>query len=311
MGRYVGTGSYRYEVVRGWPKVEIRGVAADVACDSRGRAYVAVRDPLPDGRPATIFPNSGHVLVLDADGGLLATWDEQFSSPHGIWINRDDEVFLADTGLHTVSKHAPSGEVLMTLGIRGEPGAPGAPFNMPTRAKQAPNGDLFVADGYGQNRVHRFSARGEHILSWGGGDAVFLPEVLGQPTDGLRGTGPGEFDLPHDVLVDRHCRVYVLDRENHRWQVFTMLGELVSMCTGVYRPNDMVQDDDDVLHIVSGRGVELRRPDGALIGRWGEAGSAPGQFANGPHGVWLDAQGALYVAEVGGFNRLQKFARVG
>ena len=310
MKKQFGTGSYRYEVVEGWPKVEIKGVAADVACDSRGRVYVGVRNPRPDGGPASIGPGVGHVLVLGPDGGYLADWGNVFSSPHGIWINGDDEIFLADTGVHTVTKHAPSGEVLLNLGTRGTPGAPGAPFNMPTRAKQAPNGDIFVSDGYGQNRIHRFSSGGEHILSWGGGDPVFLQKFMGQPITGRAGTGPGEFNLPHDVIVDRDSRVYVMDRENSRWQVFTVNGDFVSECAGVDRPNDVAVDADGVLHIVSGSGVELRTPDGTLVGRWGEKGAEPGQFANGPHGVWMDPTGALYIAEVGGNNRLQKFVRV-
>ncbi len=249
MSKQFGVGAYQYEVVEGWPRATVEGVAADVACDSWGRAYVAVRDPLPDGGPAGVFPHRGHVLVLDRDGRELARWPG-FSAPHGIWINGDDEIFLADTGHHAVTKHAPSGEVLLTLGTRGEP-------------------------------------------------------VTGRP-----GTGPGEFNLPHDVMVDRESRVYVLDRENSRWQVFSTEGEFISECAGVDRPNDVAVDADGTLHIVSGRGVEIRRPDGELVGRWGEKGPEPGQFANGPHGVWMDAAGALYIAEVGGLNRLQKFVRV-
>lgn len=310
MTELFGTESYRYEVVEGWPRVEIKGVAADVACDSVGRVYVAVRNPMPEGGPAGIGPGVGHVLVLDQDGGGLADWGNVFSSPHGIWINPDDEIFLADTGLHTVTKHAPSGEVLLSIGTRGTAGAPGAPFNMPTRAKQSPNGDIFVSDGYGQNRVHRFSPTGEHVLSWGSGDPVFIEKFMGRSVTGRPGTGPGEFNLPHDVMVDRDSRVYVMDRENSRWQVFTMDGRFVSECAGVDRPNDVAVDRDGVLHIVSGRGVELRQPDGTLVGRWGEKGSRPGQFANGPHGVWLGPNGDLYIAEVGGNNRLQKFRRV-
>jgi sugar lactone lactonase YvrE len=305
-----GTGSYWYEVVEGWPKNPVKGVAADVACDSRGRAYVGVRNPRADGSPGNILPGVGHVLVLDADGGEVGNWGDVFSSPHGVWISADDEVFVADTGLHTVTKHAPSGEVLLTIGTRGTPGAPGTPFNMPTRAKQAPNGDIFVSDGYGQNRIHRFSAAGEHILTWGGGDPVFIQKFRGEPVTGRTGTEPGEFNLPHDVMVDKDSRVYVMDRENSRWQVFTMDGELVSVCDGVDRPNDVAVDADGIFHIVSGRGVEIRKPDGALVGRWGEKGTEPGQFANGPHGVWMDPHGDLYIAEVGGNNRLQKFRRV-
>lgn len=310
MARRFGTGQYQYEVVEGWPKIEIKGVAADVACDSRGRVYVGVRNIPEGGGVANILPGVGHVLVLGPDGNYLADWGNIFSSPHGVWINAADEVFVADTGQHTVTKHAPTGEVLLTLGTKGVPGTPGAPFNMPTRAKQAPNGDILVSDGYGQNRVHRFSAGGEHILSWGKGDPVFIQQFRGEPVTGRPGTGPGEFNLPHDVMVDANSRVYVLDRENSRWQVFTLDGEFVSQCQGVSRPNDVAVDADGVFHIVSGSGVEIRRPDGELIGRWGEKGSEPGQFANGPHGVWIDAEGSLYIAEVGGNDRLQKFRRV-
>ena len=74
---------------------------------------------------------------------------------------------------------------------------------MPTHAVEAPNGDIFVSDGYGQNRIHRFSAKGEHILSFGGGDSVFLHRRFGHgPEGGVQGTGPGEFNVPHDVFVD-------------------------------------------------------------------------------------------------------------
>ena len=120
---------------------------------------------------------------------------------------------------------------------------------MPTHAVEAPNGDILVSDGYGQNRIHRFSAQGEHILSFGGGDSVFLHRRFGSgPADGAQGTGPGEFNVPHDVFVDRDSRVYVLDRENDRWQVFTLDGELVSIARGLHHPNKVVLDAAGQLH---------------------------------------------------------------
>ncbi len=310
MAKRFGVGDYQYEVVEGWPAFEIKGVAADVALDSQGRAYVGVRNIPEGGGVANILPGVGHILVLDRDGNYLTDWGNTFSSPHGLWMNGEDELFVCDTGLHTVTRHATSGEVLMTIGTRGTPGTPGAPFNMPTRAKQAPNGDIFVSDGYGQNRVHRFSSSGEHILSWGTGDPVFIQKFRGEPVTGQAGTGPGEFNLPHDVTITPDSRVYVLDRENSRWQVFTTEGEFQSENRDVRRGNDIAIDADGAMHVVTGTGVEIWRPDGTLIGRWGEKGDAPGQFANGPHGVWIDPEGSIYVAEVGGNDRLQKFRRV-
>ena len=133
MTRRFGFGDYQYELVEGWPKIEIKGATADLACDSRGRVYVGVRNPKPDGSPGNILGGTGHVLVFDRDGNLVDNWGEICSSPHGVWINQQDEIFLSDTGFHTVTKHAPSGEVLLTLGTKGSPGAPGEPFNMPTK----------------------------------------------------------------------------------------------------------------------------------------------------------------------------------
>lgn len=311
MARRFGFGAYQYELVEGWPKIEIKGATADVACDSRGRVYVGVRNPKPDGSPGNILGGSGHVLVLDRDGNLVDNWGDVCSSPHGVWINADDELFLSDTGFHTVTKHALNGELLLTLGTRGQPGGAGEPFNLPTHAVQAPNGDIFVSDGYGQNRIHRFTAKGEYVLSWGSGDAVFLQQRFGVGrASGLLGTGPGQFNVPHDVYVDRHSRVYVLDRENYRWQVFTMLGEFVSMCTSIRHPDKILPDPGGLLHLVGLGGVEIRQPDGALVGRWGEQGNEPGQFVATVHGGWLDRDGSLYAAEASVNNRLQKFVRV-
>ncbi len=311
MSKRVGVGQYQYELVTGWPKVEIAGGIADVATDSQGRVYAGVRNRQPDGKPGNILGGGGHVLVLDRDGGVVATWDHQAGSPHGVWINQNGEVFLADTGLHTITKHAPTGEVLLTLGTPGQPGQPGAPFNMPTHAMEAPNGDIFVSDGYGQNRIHRFSAQGEHILSFGSGDSVFLPRRFGTgPTDGVPGTDPCQFNVPHDVYVDADSRVYVLDRENNRWQVFNANGEVESILEGLDHPNKIVLDADGNFNLVGVGGVEIRTPDGTFVERWGEKGDGPGQFIATVHGGWIDDEGAIYTAEAGFVNRLQKFVRV-
>lgn len=306
MSKRVGFGSFQYELVENWPKVSIRGAAADVAVDSEGRVYVGVRNPKPDGSVGTSRVGVGHVVVLDRDGREIGDWGNVFTSPHGVWVNQDDEIFVADAGGHTITKHAPTGEVLLTLGTRGKAGAPGEPFNLPTHAVQAPNGVIVVSDGYGQNRIHRFSARGEHILSFGAGKVVFRVEGAGPPS-----TGPGEFNVPHDVVVDRDSRVIVMDRENNRWQVFTLDGEFVSMREGVTHPNKALFDDGGRLHIAGGAGIEIWEKDGTRVGSWGETGPEPGQFLRGSvHGAWIDAEGSLYTAEPAFNNRLQKFVRV-
>jgi hypothetical protein len=311
VSKRVGVGNYQYELVEGWPKVEIAGGIADIATDAQGRIYAGVRNRQEDGKPGNILGGGGHLLVLDRDGNVVDTWGTVASAPHGVWINAAGEVFLADTGTHTITKYAPSGQVLLILGTPGQPGQPGAPFNMPTHAVEAPNGDIFVSDGYGQNRIHRFSATGEHILSFGGGDSVFLQRRFGiGPEGGTVGTAPGQFNVPHDVMVDAASRVYVLDRENNRWQVFTADGDLLSICDGLDHPNKIVIDADGSFHLLGAGGVEIRTPDGTFVGRWGEQGSEPGQFIATVHGGWIDDAGALYTAEAGFISRLQKFARV-
>ena len=140
-----GFGDYRYELVEGWPNLTAAGVASDIALDSSGRAYIAWREwPYPD-------VTGGAVLIFDENGKLLETWGEDlYTTPHGMWIGPDDEIFMTDSADHTVRKYARSGEILMTIGQKGVTGAPGAPFNRPTRAVLSPSGEIFVGDGYGQ-----------------------------------------------------------------------------------------------------------------------------------------------------------------
>jgi sugar lactone lactonase YvrE len=298
-------------VVDGWPKQAIKGVAASVACDSRGRAYVGVRNIPAGGGVGSILPGEGRVVVLNPDGSLHGDWDFKFSAPHAVWVNDSDEVFVADTGLHTITRHAPSGEVLLTLGTPGAAGAPGKPFNMPTAAVQTGNGDIIVSDGYGQNWIHRFSARGELVHSWGGGDPVFIQQFRGEPVTGVTATEPGRFNLPHDVHIATDGTVFVMDRENLRWQTFDVMnGRYLAQVNGVNRPCDVAVDREGIFHIVGGGGVEIWTPDGQKLGAWGQKGAEPGQFKFGPHGCWIDAEGSLYIGEVGGNEGLQKFRRV-
>jgi hypothetical protein len=305
MAKRLGFGNYQYELVEGWPRIEIRGAVADAAVDSQGRVYAGVRNPQPDGSVGVSSRGVGHVVVLDRDGHEVGNWGDFAMAPHGMWVNQEDELFHADAGCHIVTKHAPTGEVLMTLGTRGQIGAPGAPFNRPTHAVQATNGDIIVSDGYGQNRVHRFTAQGEHILSFGSGNLAFGVKIEGPPS-----TGPGELNVPHDVVVNGDSQLIVSDRENNRLQFFTLDGEYVSMFP-VTHPNKIQIDPDGVLIIGGGAGVEYWTQDGKKLGSWGETGSEPGQFVRGSiHGIWLDREGSIYTAEAGFNNRLQKFARV-
>ena len=306
MGKQIGAGDYMYEVAEGWGEWPVDGVASDVATDSQDRVYVAVRTS------QTAELKTGVILVFDRDGNYLRSWGEDlFTVCHGLWISPSDEVFHTDSGDHTVTKFDTGGNVLMTLGTRDELGEAGKPFRSPTRAVQSTSGDIYVSDGYQQNCCHRFSPGGELLRTWGKGDPVYYQrEVLGEVT-GTPGTGPGEFNLPHDITVDRNDLSYVQDRENLRCQVFDPEGNYLTEWKDVQAPNDAVIDEDDVMHIAEGMGgILIVKLDGEVLGRWGEKGDNPGDWRGAPHGLWLDSRGDMYVAEVGAKKALQKFVRV-
>ena len=163
---------------------------SQLALDSNGNLYVYQRADPP-------------VVVFDASGEFLAGWGAGYiCDAHGIFIAPDDCVFLVDRDAHQILVFASEGAPIGVLGNWHRPRL-GAPFNHPTDAAIAADGDIYVADDYGNSLVHRFSSTFELKLSWGG-----------------PGTGPGEFSTPHGIGVDRSDRVLVADRENDRVQLF-------------------------------------------------------------------------------------------
>jgi hypothetical protein len=299
----VGQGEYQYDVVHDWGwngEIEAFGLACGVACDSEDRVYVYVRSPRAE------------VLVFESDGRLLNRWGSDFlTTPHGIWISPNDRVYLTDMGDHTVRKTTLDGELLMTLGTSGKTGAPGAPFNMPTHVVEAPSGDLFVSDGYGQPRVHRFTASGELVLSWG-----------------EEGSGPGQFLLPHDVRLDTEERVYVMDRTNLRCQIFDAEGKYQGEWGGLLDPNHQYIASDGTRYVtecgerapgfqlepalsrwLAGR-ISVMSEDWKVLARWGMKGDEPWQFKGVPHGIWVDSSGDIYCTEVIAEDGVRKFVRV-
>ena len=280
-----GSGKYTYEVVEGWgklPEGRELGLVSGMACDSQDRVYVFNRSPQPA------------VLVFDREGNFLKSWGEDiFSSPHGIWMSPDDHIYCTDTEDHTVRILSVDGEILMTLGTEGQPGEPGAPFNKPTRALLGPSGDIYVSDGYGQSRVHKFSKAGTLLRSWG-----------------EDGEGPGQFNLPHNIWVDPRERALVVDRGNRRVQVFNSDGEYLTEWPDLLSPNEIYIDADDTVYIAEGgQRISIMNLEGEVLVRWGEKGNAPGQFSDSPHGIWVDSHGDIYVSEVIAEKRFQKFAK--
>jgi DNA-binding beta-propeller fold protein YncE len=264
-----------------------RGDANSVAVDSKDFVYVFNRGPQP-------------IIIFDSSGNFVDSWGEgEFDNPHSIRIDADDNLYLVDSRPgHTVQKRTKDGTLLLQLGTRGEfePRQSGRYFNAPTDVAVHPDtSEIFVSDGYGNSRIHRFSAQGEHIVSWG--------EI---------GSEPGQFYVPHNLAFLDDERLIVADRENFRLQIFSVDGEFLDQWHS-FRPSAVVVSKDrrfvfvgaigpapaysDLPHL--GRTVSVFTPDGQLIQTIGSplSGFGADQFT-APHGMAFDSEGSLYVAEV-------------
>lgn len=283
----VGQGEYRYEVISDWAKLPDGwsfGWIPGVGVDSRDRVIVSSR--------------SEHTLIIfDTEGNVIESWDETVLVPenaHGIYIDGEDNVYLTEWLGHCVYKFSPGGELQWTLGTPGVPRPPGVPFNRPTDLAIAPDGCLFVSDGYVNHKVHKFSPEGVLIKSWG------------EP-----GSGPGQFDLVHSVWIDSDYRVYICDRENNRIQLFDAEGEYLDEWPGFLRPDKLWFDSDETIFMAEiGSRVTILDRQGSVLSQWGEAGDEPHQFESFPHGIWGDSRGDLYVSEVAADGLIKKFVRV-
>ena len=208
----VGSGDYVYEPVVDWAKLppgwSFKEIGS-VGVDQNDNVYVFNRGEHP-------------MIVFDREGNFLRSWGEGvFPRAHGVFMAPDGTIWLTDDGDHTVRQCTLEGKVLLTLGIPGKP-APymsGEPFHRCTHTAMSPQGDIYVSDGYGNSRVHKFTPDGRLLLSWG-----------------APGTDPGEFNIAHNITCDADGWVYVADRENHRVQVFDGNGKYETQWNNLHRP---------------------------------------------------------------------------
>lgn len=287
----VGSGEFRYQIVDDWGRLpsgwSLSDVAA-VAVDSKDRVYVFNRGEHP-------------MIVFDSEGNFLTSWGEGiFHRPHGLHMGPDDTIYCTDDGDHTVRRCTLDGKVILEIGVPGMP-APymsGNPFHRCTHTALSPNQDIFVTDGYGNSRIHKYSPAGKLLQSWG------------EP-----GTGPGQFNIAHNICSDRDGWLYVADRENHRIQVFDQQGRYETQWSNLHRPCGLVLDHirGPLCYIGElgpslainrampniGPRITINTTKGDTIVRLGDVTIPGGQSSFiAPHGVAVDSTGNIYVGEV-------------
>jgi len=293
MSTILGAGDYTYRAVVDWAKLPDGWALTDVASvavDSKDRVYAFNRGAHP-------------MIVFDRDGNFLRSWGEGlFSRAHGLSIDDDDNLYCTDDGDHTVRKCTDDGRVLLTIGLpeRPTPFMSGEPFNRCTHTALSPSGEIYVSDGYGNARVHKYTPDGRLIRSWG-----------------APGSDPGEFNIVHNIATDADGFVYVADRENHRIQVFDGNGRYETQWNNLHRPCALCacgakRKTFIIGELGPGMPVNLNVPNlgprltiadstGRRLARLGGEhgpGLESGRFL-APHGLAIDSRGDIYVGEVG------------
>ncbi len=281
---FAAVGADGYEVVPHWPQLPDGyklGQVSAVAPDGHGEVFVFHRGEHP-------------ILVFNREGKFLRSFgDGLIGSAHGLRFDSDGNAWTTDVGNHTVRKFSHDGKLLLTLGKEGEAAEAPDRFNKPADVAFGAHGEVFVADGYGNSRVVKFTKDGKFIKAWG-----------------KKGTGDGEFNLVHAVVVDSDGTVYVGDRENNRVQIFDGDGNFKDKWTEFGAPFGLFLDRHHHRFLVAdGRAHKclVIDPHGKVLETWGSQGKDAGEF-DLPHSVSMDSDGAVYVTEITG-QRVQKFIR--
>jgi DNA-binding beta-propeller fold protein YncE len=249
---------------------------------------------------AVAFDANGHIWVLargettffefDENGTYLRSFGERMTRAHGLRIDREGNLWATDVGAHTVIKVSPQGQVLMTLGTRGQSGmwdeAAGTRlFNQPNDIAIAANGDVFVIQGHtpgpgGDARVLKFDRTGKYLTQWGG-----------------KGNGPGQFQVAHGAAIDAQGLLWVVDRENQRIQVFDQNGKYVREMKYAGLPC-AVDIGKQYVYMVNGFAGQLLRLDlnGKVLAALGKPGKGPGEFGEA-HFMAVSPKDEIYVAD--------------
>jgi len=303
------THSPKYELIKGWlqfPKDFHMGQVAGVSVDKNQNIVFFQRTdrkwtgPFPDS-----LISSNTIFIVDKETGkILNSWGANlFIMPHGLTVDNDNNIWVTDVALQQVFKFSHEGQLLMKLGVARIPGDDSGHFNLPTDVAVARDGSFYVSDGYENSRIVKFSKEGNYLFDWG-----------------KRGTGPGEFNIPHSISLDSHGNVYVADRENNRIQKFDGNGKFlkewkndeatslfalsVSQADNIFAVDDLYVNDslpmgDDVLQFDVNLDLQMRfgRNDSSIDGY------------SLYHDIAVDNKENIYVADVAR-SRIEKFKKM-
>ena len=271
-----------YRLVEGWAQLPAGtewGQVVSVSRDAQGNIWAFHRtDP-----PILEFAPSGKLLTSFGSG--------MFVQAHGLSVDRDGSVWVTDAQGkdgkgHQVFKFSPDGKVLLRLGMAGVAGEGMDTFSGPTDVITAANGDIFVVEGHGNNRIMKFSKDGKFIKTWG-----------------KKGSAPGDFDTPHTIALDSRGRVFIGDRANNRIQIFDQDGRFLDQWRQFGRPSGMFIATDDTLYVADDESNETRNPGfnpGIRIGSAKDGTVRAFIPGTSTEDVAGDTSGSVYVAELAG-----------
>lgn len=292
------TDNVEYELVKDWPQLSpgyTLSQPTGIGIDTSEHIFVFHRtgrrwtDPFPD---SLISKNT--ILELENETGkILNSWGANyFIMPHGLTVDKNNNVWVTDVALHQIFKFSHDGQLLMKLGVAKISGNDSLHFYLPTDVAVADDGSFYVSDGYGNSRVVKFSPSGKYLLEWG-----------------KHGNKQGEFDIPHGITLDSKGNVYVADRQNNRIQVFDsdgiFLKELKNNEQVAQLPSVTI---DKAQHIVA---IDYDFKDtviyGSTIFQYDSADNVAYQFggigtnkrtASWYHDIAVDKNGNLYVGDI-------------
>jgi hypothetical protein len=324
----LGSGAFQYEAIHDWGELPASikyGNTNGVVEDSQGNIYIH----------HTVYADSESadtMVVFDSKGKFVRSWGKQFRGvAHGLWLSKEgSQEVLYLTVNATNAKMHPQPElaaVVIKATLKGEiiwkiqgppdidaykPGTDGAakPYN-PTNLALAPNGDVYVADGYGSYYVNQYSSKGEYIRTFGG-----------------RGSEPGQLKEPHGIWMDLRTGSPILtvaDRRNARLQRFTLDGKHIDFVSGFRLPCHFHElNGNVVIPDLQGR-VTLIDKNNQIIEHLGDSNAPtgvdplrtqktrenfiPGKFIQ-PHGACFDHNGNIFVVEWVEIGRVTKLRKV-